>query len=389
MNDPHRDQWGNWEFSFSQNYKNGKLWIPEVDIWLEEQRQKFTSQGVPLVPLWPQGKKFAVCLTHDVDRLSLAQTFSQRMRNLKKLFLSKDLSSLALNEKLIYLFHLGMGPLKGWKKAPSLTASIEAILKIEKKFNVRSSFFFTIWPVAKTSIFDCVYKLDDLCLFDGQKMAVKDVIVELSSQGFDIGLHGAYFSAFDNGILHHQKKILEEKTSLSISTTRQHFLRYHAKVTPRIQESAGFRVDTTVGYNRNIGFRTGTNLPFHAFDFESNSPLNILQIPLTVMDGALFGTNSLEYNLTQAKEATLQVLEQTEKNHSVLNLLFHPDCFSNPIIEEFYAWFIEIALSRRAWVTNAQEIGEHWRQREMQLQDARILEKLEISRAVQEPTPFA
>lgn len=42
--EPARDQWGNWEHSYSDNYKRGCLWVPECDLWVQEQRDQLCQE---------------------------------------------------------------------------------------------------------------------------------------------------------------------------------------------------------------------------------------------------------------------------------------------------------------------------------------------------------
>src|SRR5205823_4154390 len=76
---PHRDRWGCWEFGFSDNFRRGALWEPEVDVWIAAER-RLLAHKVTLEPLWPDGHRFAVCLTHDVDLISSASTPAQALR---------------------------------------------------------------------------------------------------------------------------------------------------------------------------------------------------------------------------------------------------------------------------------------------------------------------
>ena len=76
----HRDQWGNWEFGFSEAYGKGRLWKPDVDRWLLDRRNEL---GAAAKPLWPDDRPFAMCLTHDVDLISEQVTPQQALRSMK------------------------------------------------------------------------------------------------------------------------------------------------------------------------------------------------------------------------------------------------------------------------------------------------------------------
>ena len=43
---------------------------------------------------------------------------------------------------------------------------------------------------------------------------------------------------------------------------------------PQLQEAAGLRADSSLGYNRTVGFRAGTSLPFRQFDVSAGRTLD-------------------------------------------------------------------------------------------------------------------
>src|ERR1700759_2853339 len=48
----HRGQWGCWEHGFSENFRRGRLWVPEIDLWVAVA----ACQGDPVgaaVAEWP------------------------------------------------------------------------------------------------------------------------------------------------------------------------------------------------------------------------------------------------------------------------------------------------------------------------------------------------
>ena len=51
------------DFTFSQVNMTGNLYNPTIDqMWIDEKCEK---------PKWPDNKPYAVCITHDVDVISL------------------------------------------------------------------------------------------------------------------------------------------------------------------------------------------------------------------------------------------------------------------------------------------------------------------------------
>lgn len=347
---PHRDQWGNWEHPYAANYERQMLWVPEVDLWVEEVRSKLVAQGVEMAPLWPRGHRFAVSLTHDVDHISGDVTLAQRWRQVVRDGMQgtrfvKNLAKLALKRSL---------------QAPSTEQTLEKCYAIEKKFGVTASYFFTTWPVSHPSIYDCVYHPNDRCRFLGKESTVGDIMRRLTQEGFDVGLHGSYHSATEQGMLKEQKNKIEEVIASPVYTTRQHWLHWQFPTTPRLQVEAGLLADTTLGYNRNIGFRAGTSLPFFIYDLANKTPLPLLEVPLIIQDGALIGENALELPPHLALERVKGLIDTIRDTQGCATLLFHPDIFLKPGMDTLYSDIISYCLDNNGWVTNLREIQRWW-----------------------------
>ena len=348
---PHRDQWGIWEHSFSSNYQNGKMWIPEVNLWYKEIKDQLVHSGVSLLPLWPENKRFAVVLTHDVDLISDQFTARQYIRNIWNFISSSEVSNMQKKDLNLLLKHLRSVILRKLVLHCTTEKTIDKMVKIDKKFNVTSSFFFSIWPVGKNSIYDCIYSMANHCIFMGKPMKVFEMLRILHQEGFDVGLHGSYYSAIEEDQLQQQKITLEENVGFDVTTTRQHFLNWDIRKTPRLQCKAGFLADSTLGFNRNIGFRSGVALPYRFFDLDNRNELPILQVPLIIQDGALFTNNALELNRKMARDVLKTLIDRVSATEGCIAFLFHPHGF-NSDREYVYAWAIEYCLAKKGWITS-------------------------------------
>ena len=367
----HRDQWGCWEHGFSDNYKRGRLWEPEVDAWVSARRAEI-HRSAPLEPLWPDGHRFAVCLTHDVDMvtraLAPAHVWRQACTALAAGAGGGGGSRRARAQRWLGTVEaLGRAGVWGVATTPTTGDSLERCVALESEFGVRGSYFFTVYPPPKRSRYDCVYTLTDRCEFRGRVRRVADVVVTLAQEGFDIGLHGSYHSATFEGALAAEKQALETATGLSLTSTRQHYLHWEATVTPRLQAAAGFTADTTLGYNRNVGFRAGTSLPYFVFDLATGSTLDLLEVPLIVQEGPLLSSNALELSPTLARSVILGLLEAVAAVQGAATLLFHPHSLVSEDVHRLYRWCLEEAVARGAWVTSLNGIETWWRARAARL----------------------
>lgn len=355
------DQWGNFEYSFADNTKRGRLWVPEVDLFAKEERERLKNEGVPLEPLWPKGYRFALVLTHDVDHLDMQEALPLLYRQGKRALQADDL------EMPCRLTLLAKACAKAVLRKPKLcqdmTGTLQESLRIEKKLGVTSSYFFTVFPPSQISRFDCLYTMDDTVLFERKKRVLSDVVKEMRDAGFDIGLHGSYFSAMDKKLLIEQKNYLERHLQGSVQTARQHWLHFKMPVTPLNLAEAGIFADTTLGYNRNIGYRAGTGFPFHFFNYTSEEGIPLLEVPMIIQDGALIGQNALEYSPQSALSVVKRFIDSAENTEGCLTLLFHPDIFLKKGMSLLYEEIIVYALNRGGWVTDMNKMSHHWEKR--------------------------
>jgi hypothetical protein len=358
-----QDEFGGWEFSYSTNFHRGRLWIPEVDEWVANCRRELASR-VELEPLWPNGHRFAVCLTHDVDMISRQASPRQALRSIRTAFRYPNgprARALKVGRAATRSIYFGIS------QVPSAAATIEQCTEVEREFGVHSSYFFTVAP---THPEDCVYTLNDVCRFQSERRTVAAVIRSIANEGFDVGLHGSYLSASVEGLLSEEKAALETATGRPVQTIRQHYLNFDPRVTPRLQDAADLKADCSLGFNRNVGFRAGTSLPFRVFDFERNAPFRILEMPLIIQEAALLKSNSLELDVDLAKRVMCQLYASIEAVGGAVNVLFHPHSLLDPRYRELYRFVIEYSLARGAWVTSLATLADWWQSRESRLAQA-------------------
>jgi len=362
----HRDARGRWEFGFCESFGAGTLLVPEVDQWVAERRRKL-PEGTPVEPLWPEGKRFALCLTHDVDYVSAQYTLAQATRLVRAgLGPTSGASHDRIRRAARIPWRAFQAAVAGISLAPS-AADLERCIKIEADAGVRSSYLFTVFPRRGATPQDCAYRPSDPCSFRGSRRRLADVLRLLAGEGFDVGLHGSYRSAVASGMLAAQRAELERAISRPVTTTRQHYLHWDVRVTPRLQERAGLHTDSTLGFNRSLGFRCGTSLPFHHFDVETSQPLRLIQVPLVIHDVALFRPDTLELDAGLAERLVCEVIDAVAAVGCVATLSFHPNYIGQPAFQSVYRTAIEHGLGRGGWATSLREIDEWWRERETRL----------------------
>ncbi len=363
IRESHRDEWNCFAAPTSRLHELGLLDRPLINLharqlerrirsWCEERR--ITPAHVPR---WKDEARFAVALTHDVDNLR-RYSFEEAYRLVRQ---ARDLRSYAFRAGA----SMALRTLTRGARAGDPYWNFERWLGEEGRFGWRSSFFFCSPDPAQRHPYDPTYVMGDPVEFEGRRIQLQDLLRLLASRGLDIGLHGGYQSYQSSAELDREKRQIESASGQPVRGTRQHFLRFDPRTTWPAQEEAGFLYDSTLGYNEAIGHRAGIAAPFHPWHAERAMPLHLLELPLTVMDGALFGTWKLSASLAFRRiEAILAAVEETG---GLAVLLWHPASASG---EHFPGWWdcyretLRLLAERRAWVASGAEIAQWWLERE-------------------------
>ena len=296
------------------------------------------SQDLPIARkwFWPEGKKFAICLTHDIDQIRTP------LRYLAKgalYFLKRG----NIHKALKRFFEL-ITYKNAW--------NIKQIVQIEESLGVKSTFFFLINRTSK---------------YDGMnsKKTTYSEIQKLAELGIDIQLHGSYNSYNNEQLLRQEKTQLEKLSKRDVIGIRQHYLRFEVPVTWEIQDKLGFKYDTTLGFADNIGFRAGISFPFHPINVQNNKIFNILEIPLAIMDTALAG-----YMKISAKEAWKKIsslISSVEQHNGLVTLLWHNKFFDKVAWADWHNLYKKIlgyGLEKNAFLGSATQVYNWWIQRE-------------------------
>lgn len=359
-----RDQWGNFEHGLADNTLRGTLWQPEVDQWVEQIARQLPATS-RREPMWPDGHRFALCLSHDVDAISTQYSKLQYLRLKHRQLLAQSVRNRE-EERFLRSFPKAFADLtarRGGDIASSAAESMDRSIAIEDEFGVKGSYFFPVWPPLEDSPYDCVYEADDRYTYRGRQMTARDIMLELARQGHDVGLHGGYHTALKLENFLHEKHLLEDETGLVVTTTRQHWLHWDAKVTPELHERAGITADSTVGYNRNVGFRAGTSKPYRFFDVGRDRALDLVELPMILMDGSVFSTLALELDQPRAKRVAKLIMDRVIETEGCVSLLFHPENLAHPDSFALYRWCVAYCMERGAWGASVKQIETWWRGR--------------------------
>ena len=283
---------------------------------------------------YPENKKFAICLTHDVDEIY--PPFSHTL--LSSLHHAKNFDLPGLKD---LLFWRQMG------KENSPYWNFKEIMSLEEKYNAKSSFYFL---AAERDVKRFRYNLESL----------EDVIGLIADRGWEVGLHGSYYAYDDLQEIKREKDKLERLLGKKVTGCRNHYLRFKVPDTWELLAKAGFKYDTTFGYDDMVGFRNGMCHPFRPYNLRTDQYIDILEVPLCVMDATLWGLNSKIQSVWETVESLINV---TEKYNGVLTLLWHNNTFNCPFRDQMYRLYKKIlsySYERNAWITSGDQMWRWW-----------------------------
>jgi hypothetical protein len=349
-----RDRWRRWDYQLTERHERRDPWDASIDEWFAEQHARLPST----TPLWPDGHRFAVCLTHDIDLLSTTYTPAQLLRYARNGF-DADGSRLArfVRPPLRLVRSLGAGI----ARAPSARETLERSAALLADRGLTASYLFT---VPGPSRFDCVYAPEDACTFRGVRRRIADVARTLAEEGFDVGLHGSYGAGVRTGALTAERARLRAATGLPITSSRQHLLHWDVRWTPHLQQDAGLLVDSSLGFSRNVGFRGATSLPFRWFDAPRRRRLELLEVPVVLHDVGLLGAWGLGLGLARACEVVAEFLDRAARLGTLCTVVFHPDKLAHGDWLSLYRATLDECAARGAWVTSLTGLADWWRERE-------------------------
>jgi peptidoglycan/xylan/chitin deacetylase (PgdA/CDA1 family) len=282
---------------------------------------------------YPEGSPFAVCLTHDIDHM-YTSTADKGISAVKKF------TKMKFNESLISIQQIRS------KKIPYV--NFEEIMDLEEQYNARSTFFFLALDPSDQ---DYGYAIEH---FENELSIIQD-------RGWEVGLHVGHEGYRDLDKLRTEKKNLEKVIKNSVVGCRNHFLNFIVPDTWALLTEAGFAYDSSLGYADCTGFRNGMCHPFKPYNLKNKETIDILEIPLVIMDGSLFD-DYMRLNVGTAWELTRRLIDTVAKYHGVITLVWHNTTLAEGQ-KTFYEKILNYCSEKNAWMTSGEQIFTWWRNR--------------------------
>jgi hypothetical protein len=335
--------------------------IPTLEFHIALLRDLITSSGIPIVeiPSSPQGHSFITCLTHDIDHPVLRNhccdhtmagflyraTFGTIANVCRR---RKTLKDLCINWAAVLrlpFIYLGM--------AKDFWSKFDRYIEIEA--GLASTYF-----VIPTKNYPGRPLADDGISRRAARYDVNEIKPQLQrvvASGCEVGLHGIDSWA-DSAKGSEERSRVTETLGTSVTGVRMHWLFFNEK-SPEVLERAGFSYDSTVGYRETIGYRTGTIQVYKPLSVE-----NLLELPLHVMDTALFYPNYLNLSEADAKRAVWKLIDNAAEFGGALTINWHDRSIApERLWDGFYLKLLRELKGRGAWFASADQAVSWFRKR--------------------------
>ena len=266
----------------------------------------------PPQPRWPHAKRWALCLSHDCDRLLRFRTRG----------FARDVvrSGSSIGERAASAAKAAYVAVRRPAGIDPYEASALAWLQFERSMNVRGTYFIGTW-----SRYDSPSDPQDLGYSPTDPETLR-LAHSCREQGAEISLHSS-IGAW-RGKSRYAEEVRRFKQSFGVAPqgVRGH---YWSLNPDRPEESlafaachGGLKYDTSLGMNVALGFRRGTCYPFRPFRPETGEYSGLWELPPSVMDGALHASAATN----DARVANLIDLADSVKNsEGVLVIDWHSD----------------------------------------------------------------
>lgn len=331
--------------------------FPSLDLHIMALRSAIRSGGVYLaeIPPAPEGYSFVACLTHDMDHpLVRMHRFDHTMLG----FVYR-----AAVGSVVRMFRGRLAPRGVWQNWVALGKLPWVFLGLAQDFWSRLDRYQQLEQGAASTFFVIPFPDDPGKGAPRARAArygasnVVDQLEKLTHGGCEIGLHGidAWCDAVKGRAELDEIRRVAGRSEIG---ARMHWL-YSDENTPAALEEAGIDYDSTVGYNETIGYRAGTGQVYKPLGAN-----HLLELPLHIMDTALFYPCHLNLSPEEAWELVGQVVENAIELGGCVTVNWHDRSVApERLWGDFYAEMVRQFSARGAWLATAGQAVAWFRKR--------------------------
>lgn len=182
----------------------------------------------------------------------------------------------------------------------------------------------------------------------------------LVRHGHEIALHPGYDSFNDFDLTKKEKQKVRDLSDERPVGTRSHFLRFETPGTCLLREELGFSYDSTLGFAEQAGFRGGVCTPFKVFDPLNRRELDILEIPLAIMDGVL--RDHMQLSPEQGLDKIREIVDNVHALNGVVVFNWHNSFFlgAGQAWKIVYEKSLDYLCERGFQMTTCADLAQQW-----------------------------
>lgn len=293
-----QDKFGRYQFKYSLADRFNIITRPVVNEYIN-----FIKDSI--IYLCPslafKKNEFKIILSHDIDSIN-----KWSWKNLIKHAIYGLFKKDYLKKYLDY-FHSKMN----FKKDPFY--NFNRIMNISESKKLNSLFLFM---ALEKNEFDYRYPLKKII------PAINEI---KKRDNHNFGIHISKLAYNDLNRCSEEISRLSKISKSKIIYSRQHYLMFDPKKTWAILNANGIKYDLSLGYPEMPGFRCGICYPFKTFDIVEKKKLDLIEIPLIVMDVSILDyLKGVDFDIQLKK-----ILKNVRKYDGLLNVLWHNDQFDS------------------------------------------------------------
>ncbi|MDO9576661.1 MAG: hypothetical protein Q7J16_02120 [Candidatus Cloacimonadales bacterium] len=332
-----------YDYYKSFQYSFGFTDIPPVDRYCEILANMLKKAFPEFVfsSIWPEGKKYAISLSHNVEFWNVwTENFIAKITQEK---------NNPFHESYWQVFWKAIIHKYSRKIFKDPAKLIKLIIRREKILKASSSFFL----LTKSDFPD-----ERRNYFKNEQYFKQ--IVQLLKDG-SVNLQGSKEAGFQYHFLPEELQKLE---GFSANGFRVRYLNFNYQNLFSVLEQGAIKYDSSVGFDEKIGFRAGISYPFQPYNLKEDRPFNILEIPLIAMDLAM--QKQVDFNYRKAKRKFAQLLDKSKKHRSHFSVCWHThlsDPIDYPGWSKLYWQILKRGRSQNAWLCSLDKLYNYWQNR--------------------------
>ena len=193
---------------------------------------------------------------------------------------------------------------------------------------------------------------------------IPEALALLARHRREIGLHGNDADRLGVDSLVGDRALLAGEARAEVHGIRYHYLRCLYHETLPLLEQAGFGYDTSLAFAEHEGFRCGCSFPFRPYSLAEERPLDLVELPMAVMDGTLQQPHYRDLPPHEAERAAAAVFARVRASGGACSLLWHNNRFDPRLsrgYDQVYWRLVDGIREQGGVVTSAGSVVARWR----------------------------